>query len=265
MKEKQLLKSQDARRIIRDINRLNLENVDFKHLKNKLGTLLYCSFPGDLIDINHGFYRANIVDEGRPVNVARLSYPPYEKIADYQRCNSPGFPVFYCAPDQGTACSEIYAKIGNTVYVSNWIVTHPFFCTNIALPMTYGDASDLVNTFIETKFVQEIHKTFSHQYKVTAAIIEMLFSEPNELIPVHDSVKGNVVPFGMSAVKYPSIATGLSGYCYAIKTDAVDNCLKLESVLELKIENIEGSRIGVTCTDKSLKILEDGTIEWCKG
>lgn len=262
MKNDETVTHIEARRIIRELNGLNLAKIHFNDIKEKLNRLLLTEFRGDLIEEKVQFIRANKVEEGRPSNVARLSYPPRGLVTDYQRCNSPKQPVFYCAADPVTACSEVHAQVGDTIYLSKWRVVHPFFSITLNVDGSYGHAPDLVATFVEGKFLQEVHETFSYQYKMTAAISELLFSHTHKLKPMVDELKSKKVPYGLCSISYPSAAHQLHKRCYAIKTIAADNCLQLQSVQEVRLDVIEASNMCITITGKSLRIHEDGNIEW---
>ncbi len=72
------------------------------------------------------FYRGVIYAE-KPMNVGYLGYPPARLVNNYQRCNGPGKPMFYCSVDSAAVFAELDAQLGDKVYLSKWTIDKEFF------------------------------------------------------------------------------------------------------------------------------------------
>ena len=129
-----------ARTIIQQLNRMNLDITDYAYIKS-LTDKLVIGLPMTCITPHKDtrFYRGIIYKE-KPTIIDCLGYPPSEIIVNYQRCNPPGKPMFYCSPDPAAVYYELGVQPGDVVYMSKWSVTEDFFVNQI--PSTYDDTEN---------------------------------------------------------------------------------------------------------------------------
>ena len=105
-------------------------------------------------------------------------------------------------------------------------------------------------TFIETKFAQPIHETYSSQYIITSAISENLS---------FGNIDGDKRKIG--ALSYPSVSHPSRSENVVIHPDIVDKCLRLDYVEEIEITDVKGQQIQIKYTDVCSSF-EDNKIIW---
>ncbi|MBY4715846.1 hypothetical protein [Burkholderia cepacia] len=252
MREIVQIKSVEARRIIGQLNRMNLDKVEYNYIKNLIARLTVgLKMRGVTPHMDSRLYRGVVFRE-KPSKVGFLGYPPASIVTNFQRCNPPSNPMFYCSVDPSAIYYELGVQPGDKVFLSKWSVSQEFFINRIA-PPDEDDMSDLVRdivlTFFETKFSQPIHETYSSQYKITSAISEKLSS--GELIGDHRVI---------GAVSYPSVVHPSRSENLAIRTAVVDKCLQLDYVEEILVTNVQGNTISVDRTDFSSNFDGDNII-----
>ena len=230
-----------VREIVTALNRIDLARADYAYLRERISLLVKgFSLKASLVPVGTAFFRGIIYPQ-RPTHVSALSPPPPEIITNYQRCNCPGRPMFYAGMDIAAIFAEIDAKQGDKVYLSKWLVEKEFFYFRIppipASEIQNDPAWANIETFLETRFIHPIHETFSHQYKLTAAISQQ-FSNGAILI---DGIEKSGPRLG--AVAYPSVAHSSRSDNIAIQPSTVQDCLKLQDVREMYVvEHIGNSR-----------------------
>jgi len=219
-----------------DLDRINYEYI--QELINKL--VIGLPMRGITPHKESRLYRGVVYTE-KPSVVGKLGYPPAEKIIDFQRCNPPARPMFYCSPGPASVFYELGVAVGDFVYLSKWSVVNDFFLNQIA-PITEGgidhQVKDIVFTFFETKFSQPIHEKYSSQYKITSAIAERLS---------FGNLDGDRRKIG--AITYPSVSHPGRSENLAIRPEIVDSCLKLGYVEELYVTAVEETKISYNRTD----------------
>lgn len=248
------IKVTEAREIIRQLNRLNLETADYENLKGLAARLIY-GVPMMAITPHEEtrFYRG-IVYTAKPDEAKQLGYPPSASTVNYQRCNPPGKSMFYCSPDPAAVFYELHVRPGDVIYLSKWSLVSKFFVNRIAPRGDEGPRSavrDIVSTYFETKFSQPVHETYSSQYKITSAISETLSS-------------GNVIagpPIPIGGLTYPSVAHPNRSENIAVQPHIADQCLRLDYVEELLVTAVDGYIIRYDRKDFSANF-EGGKIHW---
>jgi hypothetical protein len=243
----------EARGIIKKLNRMNLDQIGYGHIKNTIKSLI-TGLPMKMITprLDARLYRGVIYKE-KPLDVKLLSYPPKELVTNFQRCNPPDSPMFYCSVDPAAICSELRVRSGDKLYLSKWSVAEEFFCARVSPNEDEYENSrenELVFGYFETKFLQPIHQTYSSQYKITAAICECLTT---------GNIVGDLRTNG--GLIYPSVAHSSRSENLAIQPHVVDRCLHLDWVEELTIEAVSDISISYKRTDFSSNF-EDGLISW---
>lgn len=247
------IKVTEAREIIRQLNRLNLETADYGNLKNLVGRLIY-GIPMMAITPHEEtrFYRG-VVHKAKPAETKQLGYPPSVLTVNFQRCNPPGKSMFYCSPDPAAVFYELHVQPGDAVYLSKWSLANKFFVNRIAPRGDEGPRSavrEIISTYFETKFSQPVHETYSSQYKITSSISETLST---------GNVIGGTAPIG--GLTYPSVVHPNRSENIAVQPHIVDQCLRLDYVEELLVTAVDGYIIRYDRKDFSSNF-EDGKIHW---
>lgn len=248
------LRTTEARDLIRQLNRMDLSRADYGYIKELINKL-FVGVPirGITPHKDARLYRGRVSGD-KPSTVAQLSYPPADKVINFQRCNPPHAPMFYCSPDPAAIFYELDIKKGDNLYISKWSVTSDFLILQIAPNMkeeTEHHLRDMVLTFFETKFSQPIHETYSSQYKITSAIAEFMSKGQ---IADREKLK-------LGAISYPSVSHPGRSENLAIRPEIVDGCLKLDYVEEVHIDAIRGQEIQYTRTNFASQF-PGSKIEW---
>jgi len=194
-----------------------------------------------------------VTHKNKPVDVKLLGYPPKELVTNFQRCNPPNSPMFYCSVDPAVVCSELGMQPHEKLYLSKWSIAEKFFCARISPnddEYENSPENELIFGFFETKFLQPIHETYSSQYKITSAICEVLTT---------GNINGDLRTNG--GLTYPSVAHSSRSENLAIQPHVVDRCLRLDWVEELSIEAVSDNGISYKITDSSTSF-ENGLIAW---
>ncbi|WP_152681930.1 hypothetical protein [Chromobacterium subtsugae] len=248
-----------VREIVTALNRVDLARAEYEYLLNQIG-LLIKGIPllAHPVPIGTVIHRGVCYTE-KPTQVSFLGAPPAEKVTGYQRCNSPGNPLFYCSLDTNAILSELDVQVGQTLYLSKWTVREEFFHIRIppdATPDVQASPTySKVETFFETRFSQRVHETFSEQYKLTAAIAERLSG--GELIGDGSLIQGR----RWGAVVYPSVAHIGRSDNLAIRPSIVEACLELNGVYEYQVIDRDEKSWSTQNTDYSANF-ENGSIVW---
>jgi len=219
---------------ISELNRLDCEHVEFDDIVEKVRFLFDgLALEANVIEPGTKLYRGRQMDSA-PKHIRELYYPPPEYVNGFQRCNRPGKPLFYASGNMATLLSEIKTKVGSTVYISEWVTTAQLFCFYFPFRQPQKNITGArVQTFVENRFSQPIHETFSSQYKITAAISSLIVGED---IGFADSAENGPKLGGLI---YPSVAHPARSENVALVPQAADNSLKLLSVTSFKIVSVE--------------------------
>lgn len=248
------IKLTEAREIIRQLNRLNLDTADYRHTQFLIKRLIHgLAFRAITPGLQIHLYRG-VIYQSKPLETKYLRYPPNNLALNFQRCNPPGKSMFYCSPDSAAVFYELNVKPGDLVYLSAWSVIREFLLNQISPQNDEGVSSsvkEVISTYFETKFSQPVHETYSSQYKITSAIAEKLCS--GEMIDGTSMFLGGLT--------YPSVAHPARSENVAIQPHVVDLCLRLDYVEELLVTSVDGYKIGYERKDFSSRF-EDNNINW---
>lgn len=241
-----------VRKIIQEVNRINLKEVDYDYVKQKVGNL-FGGIKCNGISLNEGqpLFRG-IVYNDKPTNISYLGAPPKEFVTGFQRCNSPGNPLFYCSGNQAPVLYEIHPQKGDKVYMSKWSVEKADqFLITLSPNHLDDDLDPLISSiysFFDTKFSEPIHDTFSFRYKVTSAIAELL---------VRDNLfDRQAIGIAHTSVAYPGGADNI-----VLLPEYVNSNLSLDYVEELEIVDVTKEGFQVIFTDIATDFT-DGIIHW---
>lgn len=253
------LNHHEVRELIRQLNRVDLDRAEYQYIRQQINRLFDgLSIRGITPHKSSRLYRG-IKYQNRPLETKQLGYPPPELVMNYQRCNPPNQPVFYCSPDPACVLYELNVQPNDLIYLSKWSVNNDFYILQLfpKEDLERNDQlQDTVLTFIETRFTQRIHAAYSNQYKITSAIAERMSS--GEIV---DSIEMKALGIPIGAMSYPSVSHPGRSENLAIRPEIVDKCLQLDYVEELKIEEVRDGEIKYSRTNFSSNFA-DGRIEW---
>lgn len=198
MKQKGALNLADAKYVIRQLNLIDLELDNYDVVKALVDKLLEgVAVSARTYDNGIGVYRSIIYGE-KPRHTRQLGYPPAEVVGSFQRCNPPNVPKFYCSSHHIASMCEVNPEPGDTVYLSYWSSTSAiavFFIPQFDIPTNVPSLKsfsttqhEVIAAYLETRFTQRIHETFSSEYKITSAITEYWIDD--RPLPIYGSRKG---------------------------------------------------------------------------
>lgn len=251
--------SAQVRQIISELNRADLRRAPYPYLIEQIGKLITgVPVTVESVLVGQQFYRG-VRYKDKPSQVSYLGHPPADLVVDFQRCNGPGKPMFYCSILPATVLAELDAQPGDKIYLSTWSVEREFFFFRIPPTandeMTNDPCFASVSTFFETKFLQPVHETFSSQYKITSAIAEKFAGGPivGDAASLRDRELG--------AIAYPSVAHVARAHNIAVRPEIVSKCLQLRSVKEIEVVSVDDQTFNVLERDSSSSF-NGGEIAW---
>ena len=254
--------------MISELNSLDLDEADFSHLADQIGKLMDgVPLGAKAVHAGQRLWRARL-SKRQLVDAGEFGCPPPELVTDFQRCNQPNDPMFYCAKHPLTSIFEVRPNENDVIYLSAWLVDRKFFA-NVVPPDKFGGADDrrldVIATFMESKFVQPIHAIFSSQYKLTAAITDRMLprgwtvtaDEPE------DEVDRAPMQAGPLALAYPSCTTPSSEYetCLAMRPECAYSYLRLAFVESVRVCKIDKNHVEIQRLDYASSF-EAGKVMW---
>ncbi|MEZ9395811.1 RES family NAD+ phosphorylase [Vibrio splendidus] len=140
-----------------------------------------------------------------PTYLKSILAPPASLVEGYQRCNAPNKPMFYAATCPERALRECRVSKGDILFLSEWEVTADMTTTVVSagVPDPLTSSHELLFNFFADKFIQRVHDTFSFEYKLTAAITQVLL----EIKRKDEALTG---------ICYPSVVSKKRGDNFAI-------------------------------------------------
>lgn len=244
----------EIRKIFRQINYMDLDKTDFEYIVELISKVIkQVPFSGFNQRNDTRFYRG-VIHKNKPGNTSLFTYPPAEKVIDFQRCNPPGAPMFYCSAGLAPIFYELDVKEGDYVYASKWSIKSNFYLNQIVEKRGYDTnnhpTKNMISTFFETKFSEPIHETFSTRYKVTAAIAKKMG---------YGKVENQDIKIG--GIVYPSVSYPGTADNMAIFPEIVDECLQLDYVEEIEVMEVSGNEFKIEYRDFSSNF-ENNIINW---
>jgi RES domain-containing protein len=246
---------------IRWLNRIDISNTDFDLLFKKVGKLTTgFTAAGEWCVSSESLFRARVNPKCRPTTLTELMAPPPRFVLGYQRCNPPGLPMFYAASRRMTALLECDASRGDIIYLSQWAVAndapmnaaiHPLM--EHKLPQT--PLQLYVQSYMETIFTRRVDKSFSDDYKLTAALSQHLTTGflPDPLSGVRED--------RTVGLRYPSIVDIENSYNTVFHDQFSKDRLRPLHVMEMRILNVEGKKISYDVLDNAIDF-SNGEICW---
>ncbi|MCG7518810.1 hypothetical protein [Ruegeria sp. Ofav3-42] len=258
-----------ARQLITAINSAHLDRSNYKTLQSQINELFQgYALKGMSLAQDQMIYRGRVM-AGKPSSIDELKAPPAEAVKGFQRCNSPGNPMFY----GGFVLGAIFAEVigpdtsDGKIFVSRWVAPEGFFAVEL-LPkenqaeMDTSRTQAIVDTFIETKFVGRVHETYSNDYKVTAAIAEKALSgslseEANDGFPITPK-EGE----GLGCIIYPSVQATGRGPNVAMIPSYANRHLIPDCVEEIHFRRKSEESFEINRIDYAKPSLTDNTLVW---
>ena len=240
------LKTSRARELIKRLNRINLRAAEYSYIKSLIEKFVDDFRAKSFTPIKGQRVYRGVVYTSKPTDISYLGAPPAELVKGFQRCNQPNFPMFYCSPDPAAVLFELGVKEGDIVYLSKWSINLvDFFINPIICELDEENlypALEIVYTYFETVFAQPIHEVFSHQYKITTAITELLTAR---------EINNDVENRKMGGLTFPSVAHPNKSDNLVLYPDVAERCLSLDYVEEVKIAKVDDKIINVEYLDVS--------------
>lgn len=223
-------------------------------------------------------YRGRPCDDafhkGIQMQTKDLSYNP---AAPFNRANRLGSPLFYASNGEIGAYQEIGVKDGDKIIVSYWEIidylkilnvgfTHIFYDTSITLApqgvlpeqAAYLDSYEgkRLDFFLTELFTASVEHECpkDYVYSISVAVAEILF----EL-----GIKNNVKVDGIlyPSVKFITESEHVDNF--ALKTDAVERCLKFYKAEEIVVDKVVNkSLVNIRRLDSAHRIDEQGNLVW---
>lgn len=243
----------DIKDFIKRLNDLPLETTDYEEVKTGIRTLFQDGrivVPAMNLNLKQNLYRG-VIHKEKPMSVDKLGAPKNNNVNNFQRCNSPGNAMFYCAGGESVVFHELRPCVGDKIYVSKWVVNkNDFFLARIPNP-NYKDlctATSAMHNFFDDKFIETISDGSPDKYKITAAISDFTLNEK-----LFDS---KVLGIIYNSTAYKGEASNL-----AISPQTVDESMSLVCVEEWVIKGISEEGFSAKPTDFA-SCFTDGNIRW---
>lgn len=214
--------------LIRQLNRANLGTLDYSKVRDLVSELISgVPLPLEDREIKDPIFRG-VKHTTKPTNVEALGYPPKDLVTGFGRCNAPSTQVFYGCSDPLTVFAELRVVPGDIVYRSKWTASRKLTIFHTSLDLepphfSLTTESRRIMDFFDTRFSFPIHETFSTQFKITAALMDLLHGEVSN----RESTLGTFV--------YPSVVDPHKQLNIAIHADVADQCLSVNYVEEIEV------------------------------
>ncbi|AJF72820.1 hypothetical protein TE10_12405 [Raoultella ornithinolytica] len=250
----------EINRIIKQINRMNLDDADYEYIKS-----LFIKMTEGLrffVQRRVGadsLYHVRRTGGEKVTMVDQILAPPSSIVVNYQRCNPPGQARFYAASTRMTAIKESRCEVGEIIYIGQWInkADYPVsaaLSTNEEL-FNFDSQSneDVFYAYIDALFTRRIHSTFSNDYKLTSALSEILMSGLPKSIDNED---------GLIALKFPStVSHGTNVHNTVVHPSFLAKKFELMHVLECEVVNGDNNEITALIKDTAIDF-DEGEIIW---
>lgn len=263
----------EKRQLIRRLTRMDLEKADYSYVKDIVKRTFDAQMaPALICEAGSSFYRVRRNPHSKPEKVKDLREPPASKVVGFQRCNPPKKPIFYASNRLLTAALEVDILEGDIVYLTKWNLNRPMHI-NVGVSSTYYEDNDGINRlipesskeiidFFELLFTRKIHETFSHDYKITSAISEMLTAEhtPQRDGSEFRSSGGHIALTYKSVVDRTVVGTE-EGENFSFHPKLVDEFMSLTEIIEAQVTSRNGMDFCLEIRDFS-NTIDDEEINW---
>lgn len=225
---------------INKLRLLDLENVEYDFIVEKVSELVILASQAKALHeattvactLKKGerLFRAHfkhnkddkLTREKTPTYVSSILAPQKKLVKGFQRCNPPQSPMFYASTCIERSLRECRANTGDFLFLSEWEVIEDLNITSVTtnIPDKLLHSHSILFNFFADKFIQRIHHTFSYEYKLTAAITQVLLGVKKK----NSSLAG---------ISYPSVVSKKRGENFALLPEFQS---KLKLVKTQKVE-----------------------------
>lgn len=266
----------ELRKRKKQLLRMNLKDSEFTYVKTVVKKIFDAQIaPALTLESGSSFYRVRSNPSHKPHEIKDIREPPWEVVTGFQRCNSPSYPIFYASNRVLTAALETNISDGDVIYFSQWKLSKPMRCTMAVFSEAYEGNSKLVETippssldlieFFEIFFTRPVHETFSEQYKITAAITEMLTADAQpldtETLENTNADRQFFSTEGHMAIAYKSVVDNVDGNNFAFHPSLVNEFMFPANIVEAEVISRENNNIILKILDFSNRF-ENQKIVW---
>jgi len=256
------------RELKRQLTNMDLERAEYAYVKCIVNRLSDGSkFTKRPVAANSPFYRVRSNPCKKPLEVKDLREPPKADVKGFQRCNGPGQPRFYSSNRILTAALEAKVSDGDTVYLSRWFTKRDIECATSVLSDVQGKVRHLMAEpdkklieYFESEFTRRIHKTFSGQYKLTAAISEVL-TALNCSNTGDENQASAQRPLGIA---FKSVVDLEGGINFSFHPSLIDEFFLLKDIIEAKVLRRNDKELDLEVLGYS-DTVSDEKIDWATG
>lgn len=244
----------ELKRHVRYLRGLSLKHVDFDYLKSCLMPILHCYFHvSPSAEIGQFIYRA-VPWAAKPTNKEQLGYPPASRVGEFGRANRPHAPLFYGSVGCHSTIVELAPNLGDRLAISKWRVQKSLnvACVGYTEKTFRGKAgisrwseitwakqhaedhmartpqNQLVHEFLAREFTKKVPKGKAWQYKMSAAICELL-------LKAHSFGLNGAPAIEIAGILYPSTPNEANADNLALRHSIADTRLEFVSVQYIEI------------------------------
>ncbi|UOQ77715.1 RES family NAD+ phosphorylase [Hymenobacter sp. 5516J-16] len=254
-----------VRRQLSALRHLSLRRHSIAELSKRIRRLL-TSHPVRCIELPAGvlLYRG-VPRQELPVYWSEVSYPPPERVANNQRANRAGQPMFYASATWHPPFFEAGVQPEDHIVISRWISRQPLRLVSFHEPdhcsddphadrnQVLGQAraalpepARLVAAFLTRVLIKPVSEDNSHYYRLSIALAEAC-----ELGAAFDGLL------------YPSAAMTSPAHNLALHPTCLDaGKLTLQYVEHLRVKHVGVDMLDVCSLDFANRFNEEGRLEW---
>lgn len=252
------ISSYEMRREISRLNGLDLRIASYDYIESTYNRLMNnMIMTVDFTNKKQVFFRVRKMGN-RPALVSEVGAPPSNLVTGFQRCNSPGRPMFYVSSSRTGAMVESKVRKGDIFYLSQWMCKEEIpVCRIFHHDETENHASiDVLLSHIDTIFRKRVHETFSSDYMLTSAVSARLMSKV-----LSDFGDGERVVYAGNALRYPSVLDFGRTYNTCVESAVARQSFQIMHIMEVEALKMSDEYVEIKITDTS-DIFEDDKIIW---
>lgn len=270
-----------SKEIVRSLQRLHLETVDFDYLKLRVMHLMHAHvIASTTSNVHEPIYRAVRWSE-LPQNVVDLGCPPSERVP-LGRANRQNSPVFYGSAGCHSTILELAPNLGDRLVISKWRTRSnltlvcagysaevlqgksglnrceslPWVTQHAADSLSKKPGNQLVHRFIAREFTKTVPHDQPWRYKISAAISDVALNA------LSFEMLGNP-RVNIAGIVYPSSPNEANADNVALKPEVATEQLEFVCVQYIEITQKTNapaySMHGLNFADT---LSADGRIEW---
>ena len=272
-----------VRQKIAAIRRIDLAGVDSAFLLGRIQPLFHgFVVTAPILEPGQKIFRA-VKWEEKQSTVSWLRHPPADKVVRYGRVNRPGQSMFYGSIAWNAPLFELRLKAGEHFALSRWRVNEKLLVNNVGFTekvfrrlqsdrdsapvwerrneATETPVNKALHKFFSEEFAREVPEGRETEYKISAAISEILLHDVHEDARIED-----ISDMRMAGLIYPALAMLGHSDNLVLKPDIVEKCLQLEQVEFMRVDSMDVDGKFVTYHNTHLDFADtfksNGSIEW---